>query len=680
MIDRSRKGFVLVMTLVMTFVASVVLAAVIGYVSFAARAARLALARDRCRLVAQTVIEQAKCDIQDGFDDYISENFATVRIAPNKAPAYNWFNYIGSDHRTVGSPSPVTLFAGKTMPFEIEFENSTDSDRDPHRYRVWVGVGDIDHDTDSAKAVVSIYATVEWEGSVGLKTSVTLREGVYFGTGQSRVFDNAYFVNNYGWMSGNFTINGEFRANGNVSLKNGAVVNGFIYAAANDYIGAAGTVTVSSSSIYNQSKYRSSSSTSTRSRYDTGNLDELGSYSAAYQSGTISKATWSDAQQKYVSGSRTVDETRAIVNEQADPVEMPFVSDLQSYIDYARDFADGRGGTLSYPSSTYTDELGDTRGTAAGSFTAHYTGVGPSGDASLADKGSLLLVGTAANPITISGPVVVDGDVIIKGYVTGQGTIYAGRNIHVIGDIKYVNAPTWTHSKTGTDASDEQASNETKDMLGLVAKGNIVIGDATSSSICDTVSGVSESYECDSTDATIGYASVFDGDYSAVEATGDKLKIVTSKTATGTHTEEYTVYNNWTRKYETRTRTVTDYETVIGNSATRRYWQTCCDDNAISDNRTTVSQIDAVMYNNHAVFGTLGSNFKINGALVCRDEGLSANGGVFNWDMRLRRKRNSAVVENMGLPVGAAEPYTVHWTETPDSENPAYAAAEDEED
>ena len=655
----------LALSLVLMGVAAIVIAAVVGYVGWSVRECRYALAKDRCRLVAQSAIENAKIELQNGFDDYIANNFASVRIAPNKAPAYNWFNAIASDHRTVGSPNPVTIFAGSSYPLTVTVPCPRDNrSAINHTYKVWVGVGKaVDHATDSAVAIIPLVATAVWEGS-GMTVSATIQERVFFGTGQSRVFDNAYFVNNYGWMSGNFTINGEFRANGNVSLEGGAVVNGFIYAAPNSEIGAQGRVTtLTSTTIYNQSSYRQKATT--RSRYDTGNLNELGSYSPATTSGNITRPTFQADGVTVKSGTKTSD-GKPIINEYSNPVEMPFVSELNPYIEFAQE----NHGTLSYPASSYTDAAGQKRGTPAGTVNAHYSGAGPSGDITLGDKGSLLLIGTSTNPIRIDGPVVIDGDVIIKGYVTGQGTIYAGRNVHIIGDIKYKNEPVWTHTKTGASAETEQTANEKKDMLGIVAKGNIVIGNATSSTICNTISGVSEAYACDASDADIGYAARFDGDYSKVEATGSKLKVSTTKYATGTHKE--TTKDKWGR---TTTTTVTDYAYRTENLSNRRYWQTACDDKAISDNIGTVSQIDAVMYNNHAVFGSLGPGFKINGALICRDEGLQANGGTFNWDMRLRRKKDSAVVEKMGLPVGAAEPFAEGWMELPDSENPVYAAS-----
>lgn len=668
---RYRSGAVLLFTLVLMGSAAVTIGAVVGYVNWSVRETRRFLVRDRCRLVAQSAIEQAKIEIQNGFDDYIANNFASVRIAPNKAPAYNWFNAVGADHRTLGSPTPVTIFAGRSYPMEVEVPfRKSDNTFVKHRYKVWVGIGkSVDHPTDASVAIIPVVATAVCEER-GMKVSATIQERVFFGTGQSRVFDNAYFVNNYGWMSGNFTINGEFRANGNVSLQGGAVVNGYIYAAPNREIGAAGRVTtLSNTSIYRQSDYRQK--VSSRSRYDVGNLNELGSYNPATASGDIMYPRFAADGVTVVSGTKSV-EGKPIINEYSNPVEMPFVSDLQPYIDFARE----NKGTLTYPESSYTDASGQRRGTPAGVVNAHYTGPGPSRQAGLGDQGSLLLIGTSTNPIRIDGPVVVDGDVIIKGYVTGQGTIYAGRNVHIIGDIKYKNAPVWTHTKTGKAAEDEQTGNEKRDMLGIVAKGNIVVGNATSSSICDTISTVSEAYACDASDASIGYAARFDGDYTKVEAVGGRLKVTTTRYVTGSHYEN--TYD-W-RGRKTGTSLVTDYAWRTENLNNRRYWQTACDDRAISDNLATVKQIDAVMYNNHAVFGSLDQNFQINGALICRDEGLNANGGTFNWDMRLRRKKDSEVVEKMGLPVGAAEPFCEGWIELPDSENPVYAASAAEGD
>ena len=710
-IRRPRGGFVLPMTMVFVLVAALIVAAVSGYVATAARFTRAAVLRDRCRFAAQSAIEQAKLDVQEGFSRFISDNFSSVQIAPRKARAFNWFDTVSADRRTVGSPMPARIFGDDPMPLTVG------------GCRVWVGVGDaVEHEPDDAIAVVPMIATAECDAPGGQTVRVTLSEWVVFGTEQSKVFDNAYFVNNYGWMSGNFVINGEFRANGNVSLKNNAVVNGFIYAAPNSEIGAVGSVTISSSSIYNQSKYRSTATS--RSRYDTGNLNEIGSYDAARATGTITAATY-DSRGNLTGGSMTAGDTpKAIVNQTqviagetrtVDPVPMPFVSDLNPYVEFARD----EGGSLTYPSVSYTDGTGASRTVPGATINAHrsVSEAGPSGDAGLADAGSVLLVGTRTNPIRVNGPVVIDGDVIIKGYVSGQGTIYAGRNIHVIGDIKYVDAPSWNHNATADQARSEHAANESKDMLGLVAKGNIVVGDSTASSIANNVnSGSNIAYSCDPSDALIGYPSAaykttttttssrgkttttttatFSGDYTAVEqinglpsgtsapggyeSSSGRFGKVRTKTETYTEMQTYEKYisTGWGRGYyQTVTEPVQKTRTVLTTAYDRHYYETVCDNAIISSLKSTVASIDAIMYNNHGVFGTLGASFQINGALICRDEGLTANGGTFNWDMRLRRKKGSQVVDALGLPKGPGDPYTCRWMELPDAENPVFRAA-----
>lgn len=698
---QTRGGFVLPMALVMMLVAGLIVGGVVSYVVQAQRLTQIALAKDRCRMAAQSAIEKAKMDIHGGFTRYISDNFSTIKIAPGKARAFNWFNpeNVSADRRSVGNPSPARIFDGKAYPISV------------NGCSVWVGIGrGVLHEDDAADAVLPVVATAVCALPNGLRVSATIQECVVFQIGQSPVFDNAYFVNNYGWMSGNFTINGEFRANGNVSLTGGAIVNGFVYAAPNTEVGARGEVTLSSATIKNQSGYRSSSTTTNRSRYDTGNLNEMGSYDAAKASGSITKPTY-NADGSVRSGSVAASSGAAIVQENADPVEMPFVSDIAPYVDYARE----SGGTLDYPAVSYTGSDGKVHTTPAGRINAYRSKseAGPSGDAALADAGSLLLVGTQANPIKLNGPVVVAGDVIIKGYVRGQGTIYAGRNVHIIGDIKYVNAPTWTHTASGDAAQREQTANETKDMLGLVAKGNVVVGDSTSGEVAKNVnSGQVLSYACDENDAAIGYPAKFNGRYTdtekvnglsgtlAAQAPGGydsssaKFGKVRAETVTleTTHTETRTTrqqvitgYDWWGRaqygwQNVTETIQVPDTEVRLKTAYDRKYYETICDDRIITSLKGTIGQIDAVMYNNHGVFGNLDANFKINGALVCRDEGLTANGGTFNWDMRLRRRKGSAIVEKMGLPKGSGEPYVLSWIEIPDEMNPTYSHIRTEED
>ncbi len=89
---RNRPGFVLPMVMVLVLIAALVVATVSGYVATAARFTRSAVLRDRCRFAAQSAIEQAKTDVQEGFSRFVSANFSSIQIAPRKARAFNWFD------------------------------------------------------------------------------------------------------------------------------------------------------------------------------------------------------------------------------------------------------------------------------------------------------------------------------------------------------------------------------------------------------------------------------------------------------------------------------------------------------------------------------------------------------------------------------------------------------------
>ena len=689
----ARKGFVLPMTLAMILVVTVVIGALMGYVSFAVRTSRVFLAKDRCRFAAQSAIECAKVDIQAGFSAYTGGSTAsTIKIDPRQAEAYNWFDNVSADHRTIG------LTDAKHEPVRL-----VDPVGGINGCKVYVGIGRyIDHRSGEPYAAVPVVATAVYTYPDGLEVSVTIQESICFATGQSQVFNYAYFVNNYGWMSGSsITINGDMRANGNVSLS-ASTVNGFVYAAANSELKVNGSVSLSSSpQIKNVQSYRTS--VGNRGRPDIQDFETAGAFDAPRTSGTI-KAPSYDRDGNVISGTLADNSGKPIVNSGYDSLPMPFVSELGDYVDYAVE----KGGRLVSPAYSYTDSAGVSHKVAQKTINAHYVGAGPSGDESLADNGAVVLVGTQSNPIQINGPVVIDNDVIIKGYVKGQGTIYCGRNVHIIGDVKYLNAPNWNH----TDADDTavETSNATKDMLGLVAKGNIVVGDCSSSSWMSSVgnyiktgnsSSVVNKYACDPSDANIGYPATFQGDYTAKEYVAgggedgsgyfDKVRYVAvQKTREEHYQEKYwtgeykTVGTGWNKKtekvyaYRDAVRTVNYTENELANSRDRRYYETVCDNAVMTQLKDSgVGQIDAILYNNHGVFGTPGKSgavFNLNGSLVCRDEALifSGNGIRFNWDFRLMPKNNNKVTSALALPVGPQAPYTVTWQEVPSYLNPVY--------
>jgi len=328
------------------------------------------------------------------------------------------------------------------------------------------------------------------------------------------------------------------------------------------------------------------------------------------------------------------------------------------------------------------------------------------------EKGSVILVGTAAHPIEIKGPVYVDGDVVIRGFVTGQGTIYAGRNIHIVGDLVYLNPPSWPHSSAGLASDTPQAvaeNNARRDLLVLAARGNIVIGDYTQSDWQSAFTSWAQSAADDSTvprcnatdDSEIGYPASLNGfahRYDQVERNGARKKVEFARsdsTYPGSEgTEEHTFYYY---KFFPEVPKVTSgnlhyYETKLGDaviaglsqskstsssgdlsswsSSWIRRWiwkyllsarmkaylkgrESQIDYSDIADSIADdgdagdITQIDAVLFANHGIFGKVGGSeskkFTLNGAMICRDDGLlpsfaSRESGAsmwLNWDLRI---------------------------------------------
>ena len=633
----SIRGFVLPVTVFLLFICSVAISAVLGYVAFTTRMTAVHLGNSVCRLAAQSAIESAKNAIYNTFYQY--SGGSAVRIGMMTGTTFEWFNTPGNLNQLL--PASTNINGCTVTPSVIynlpEFPGQ-------------ILTGRI---SGQAAAIVTLRARAERNNPGGTVSVSTIEERIRFALMRSRVFDNAYFVNNYGWFQGSsITANGDVRANGNLYLDSGCTVNGRAFAAKNDELNVIGT-------IQNKGKMQS------RSEYWSG----CGNFARP------SSPTWAGGD--YYGGGyeaplsvSTTDLDNRLYPYQ-DELTMPYISDLSEYIKYAQD----AGGKISGGISYKIDSNGNVTQSALGTINAHYDGTGPSGDPNLSDKGALVLEGTAANPIVIDGPVVVDSDVIIRGYVKGQGTIYSGRNIHIVGSIQYVNGPTWNHPDSNPDATTR--ANMSKDLLGLAAKGNIVMGDYTLSTwLGSSSSGLQyylrsgpyvQQYICDESDKNIGYPrtqeygwtsneSKFCGDYTQKD--GGKKVDVSTKT-------EY-VYENGRRVQKTTT--------TIADKQDRRYYESVCPVKLIqhlcADTQTnrgyqpTITRIDAVMYNNHGIIGHIGS-CTINGSLVCRNEAMIYDGALkINWDHRLYSGLSGSMSNALGLPMDASRPpTTLSWRE-----------------
>jgi hypothetical protein len=234
----------------------------------------------------------------------------------------------------------------------------------------------------------------------------------------SEVFDNAYFVNNWGWLYGNtIEVNGNARSNGQMDIG-----------------GYAPQIT--GQSLFDSAAWNGATA-AVGSEIDSDGLT----------------SGWDIVNDNNVHDGDGGAPSKSDFNDQ---IEMPNLTDLDRY----EDMAIAQGSSITIGGTVVSD--------------------GVSGD-NPGELQNLYLVGTAANPIVLNGPVVVQGDVIISGYVTGQGTIYSGGNVYVPDSVRYLNAPT-TPRPTSGDRADIDAwlsSNWNADFMGLFARENVVVGDFT---------------------------------------------------------------------------------------------------------------------------------------------------------------------------------------------------------
>ncbi len=409
-------------------------------------------------------------------------------------------------------------------------------------------------------------------------------------------FDYAYLLDNSGRLQNNTVINGDIRINGNYRLNNSSLVNGNRY--------AAGQITANAP-LWSVADYWSTANTTPSARP----TDPTGAGLMAWPMGYSPDKSKSTYMAAYA---------------------LPSLGDFASLAAIAN-------GRIVQGTNTIVNT---------------YSGPGPDGLAGTADDGCLVLDGSVS-PIAIQGAVAVRRDLIIRGKVKGQGTMYAGRNVHIVGGLTYVNPPAWPKP----DSTPEQtaANNASKDILVLAAKGNVVVGNYTAATWSNRVWSILTDpakitpEDVSDSDAALGYDSdnnpangyFFDGRYYVDEVNnGRRLS------GAGTNTVP--------RKY---------YESSLAHST----FAALCDAN-------NVPAIHAALFGNRGIIGNLGSsasggNTVLNGAMVCHDD-LTAFYGSFtiNWDIRLGSKSkdriNTSFLSVSGNTGGvAAVSSTIGWRE-----------------
>ena len=435
---------------------------------------RLTADHFRDGLQALDLAQGASQQLQERFHEFLTSEIYQNYYAGNAISALEWLDSLGE---VLSGDKPKEK---DQLLFDLDGNDARDATSSDNAFPV-LGLPTIRTATDATAWLVSITnpgggmldprrVTIEAVGRVGTMTK-RIRTTYQVGLGMSDIFRYAYFLNNYGWMDaqGNVLIHGEVRSNGDLRFSGNVTVNGDLYASEN-------------SDVHDPTDPESSTSQGLilGDPYEWSALEYWGiknTWGGQWKGARPNKRLVLDGQPTIAGDAGILPygygyETQDKFQEQ--PMHpMPYLGDLSIYKKIAKNFKNpGPDGQLGTPDDT------------TGSTLVYYntaTGVVDGMTRTINEKYEnnepLVLVGTASNPIEINGPVVAKGDVIIKGYVKGQGTIYAGRNIHVVGDVTYLSFPEWPtlerNSATG-EIRAKMSSGSTVDVGSVCADGTVL--------------------------------------------------------------------------------------------------------------------------------------------------------------------------------------------------------------
>jgi len=461
---RNNRGFVLIGT----YFLLAVLAIYSGSVTMQTMTQDMAVDRLRERYQA--------LDLAMGTTDQLRENLYATLAGPelmggtgDAVQALAWLDSVGTGGSTTPAfPNTRTTSLWISLP-------AVPPDPGTGRTPVWTWVTSVARvPLNSPDPVAPRDVTIYSEATVG---SVTKRIQATYRVelGTSDIFRYAYFVNNYGWFTladptKRVLINGDVRANGNLDFTGPMsrfYVNGDLFASVNPEMAAAGTLTGNPSQFsglpqYHQGKTAAFSS-STNAPITQWNPSGQTRARPARQLTLPGQPVIGGGPPKVLPAVMGWDGNEAVAARQfpgQSMQPMPYMGDVSGPTSFYRNLATGH---LRVPSSPFGAGTGsklqyraDTNGdgnyfndgpSSVKTLTAAYDPTkGPDQVPGNADDGKpLVLLGSTTSPIVIDGPVVVPGDVIIKGVVRGRGTIYAGRNVHVVGEVTYLSGtqPQW---------------------------------------------------------------------------------------------------------------------------------------------------------------------------------------------------------------------------------------------
>ncbi len=608
---RNDSGYSLMMTLAVVAVCAIMLAGLLEYAGSEVIQARRENDSTKAFLIAQAGMEAAKAAVvstnglvsaKNSFAKYYVYNDPATTLDETQGP--NKFDFFSKK-------SSMTSHSISYNGFTVSFPNNVDFQGGTYDVTVVEKRGHSD-DMNSLYAIgdLKLISVGTYNG-----TRRTIHETIRFKQAASRIFDYAYFINNLGWHYGHtIQIDGDVRSNGNFNYKHGPTINGYTIAAKAN--GTEGVVKGDSRADRLEKYYTDKSD---RSR--PGNpADPKKPTTSKYSSGYDGVA--------YVSPD-------SAHREHQDPLTMPYIGTVDAYEQLASD----KTGYVEYWDSSlnkYTrldQSFGDetTVGVVAkGAYAKFFSPAGNKGKA-------MYIAGDASHPIKLHGPFVVQGDLVIKGVYTGQGTIVARRNVHIIGNLTAKDPP--IYPATDSTPYSTYATNRNKDMIGLVARGNVIFGNYTGSPdfLDYATPPFTSKYIVDPKDEDNGYVSFksgsdsfFNGNYDAIDKNFDGT--------TGTKSDGVT-----SRKY---------YESTFSD----------VDLKGLFVDRREMTRIDGVLYCNHLIGGSVG-DITFNGTVVGRDEGIVFMGHArFRYDERIHSSHGENVLD-IFLPKDLALPIRLAWHE-----------------
>lgn len=432
---------------------------------------------------------------------------------------------------------------------------------------------------------------------------------------RSEVFDFVKFTNNFGYATGftpkSLIINGDIKSNGNHTMLSGTFTqNGSLMATPNAKLSSDSEGLISGVPI----KW-GSGSYETKQTVGGGDLDNEARWRQAYNpakhglrnspeyqlwkdiifdsDATVGGGEINGSILKDKNGSRGWKQesltdtltTTSLDSQASEEIVMPDLSAIADYQAQSAAYVDDKP---TYVDGTANPNFGQGAWIDVwNSSTSSYQRISSGGNIA----GSAIVVGTDAHPIKIHGPVTISQDVVIKGTLSGQGTIYTGRNVHIVGSIRYKNKPDFR----GSSPNLVDAQNEKADVLGLAARGSVIMGNPK-----------------DFNGQTLKYMTP-PFTHSRLDYEGNVIPAFDANEVDGTGTKRY--------------------KSVLG-------------DKALSDIAEDVNQLDAVIYTNNLSGGELGkggNGVLLNGSVICKDSAHSHFSGPSyrNYDPRIKERSST---------------------------------------